>query len=54
MMSTTEKLVLGVCLAVLTAPLWLWVLACMADNALRDAEYPYSGFCPDCPVWGPQ
>lgn len=48
-MTAAEKAVFYALLAVLTAPLWLYTLAAMADNAMRDTEYPHSGFCPDSP-----
>lgn len=48
-MTNAEKAILYAALAVLTAPLWLYTLAAMADSAMTDSAYPYTGFCPDSP-----
>lgn len=49
MLTTTEKAIIYAILALLTAPLWLYAVACIADNACRDDDYLYSGSCPDSP-----
>lgn len=49
MLTTTEKIILGIILAAITAPAWLYACAAMADNAARDSDPIYSGFCPDSP-----
>lgn len=50
MLTTLEKWTLAAVLAVLGAPIWLYTLAAMYDNATTDSGYYYSGFCPDCPT----
>ena len=49
MLTTTEKIIIGIIIAAITAPAWLYACAAMADNALRDDDYYYSGSCPDSP-----
>ena len=49
MLNTTEKIILGIIIAAITAPAWLYACAAMVDNALRDDDYYYSGSCPDSP-----
>lgn len=48
-MDTAIKILLGILLVGITAPLWLYALAAMVDNALREDDYYFSGSCPDSP-----
>ena len=49
MLTTTEKIIIGIIIAAITAPAWLYACAAMADNALREDDYYFSGSCPDSP-----
>lgn len=35
----------------LAAPLFIFAASGMYENAVRDTDYPHSGFCPDTPEW---
>lgn len=49
-LTTAEKWTLTAVLAVLGAPLWLYLGAAMYDSATTDGDCWHSGFCPDCPT----
>lgn len=50
MLTTLEKWTLAAVLAVLGAPIWLYLGAAIYESATTDSGYYYSGFCPDAPT----
>ncbi len=50
MFTTAEKATIWTIVALLTSPAWLFILACIYEQATAEpSAYPYTGFCPDCP-----
>ena len=53
MLNTTEKIILGIIIAAITVPAWLYACAAMADNAPRDSDPHLQRVLPRQPLLRP-